>query len=221
MYLVAAEPLTDWRVRSHSALSSVLHAFCAFESSVNELGHLMFFLPSSAIYLSTEKRGYLLSKAVAGWNRLECIEKFILLVELLHGETIRPQTEARLRELNTLRNWIAHGFAFQSTLLLAPTATGTFDQVDREDSVNWRTKFPNQKFHPLNELDHLDAHKAIVTVIEGLLVTHRASGGALVIYSLGGRPSISEAIYPSEAEVVFQQHLAGKIPSTSHGQSSL
>jgi hypothetical protein len=210
MYFVAAAPQADWRVRSNSALSSVLHAYCAFETSVNEIGHLMFFHAPSKIYVPPGKRDYPLRKMIAGWDKIGCLDKFILIVELQRGRRPLPHQEAELRELNTLRNWIVHGFVFQATLLLSPNERGTFDQVDREDSVKWESKFPHLKFNRFDELDHLDARKAIVTVIDGLLETHHALGIPLFVYSLHDQCTFSAASQSTNADELFEKHLATK-----------
>jgi hypothetical protein len=209
LHLTASRPTgLDWRVRSHAALSSVLHGFCAFETSVNEAGYNLFFNPNSPSYVPPPSRGHLLNKAVAGWRNLACLDKYALIFDVALGEKAPVRQEGGLRELNLLRNWIAHGFVFETTVLVTPSDIDTFTEIDREDTAGWASKFPNLKFNRLDELDHTGSRKAIVTVIDGLLQTHRVLGVPLIMNSLDGGAVTSVATYPAEASIVLDDHLA-------------
>jgi hypothetical protein len=78
--------------------------------------------------------------------------------------------ENQLRELNTLRNWIVHGFSYKTTYLIEPETEGVYNVVDMEDSVDWQKKFPNTKFKPLDRLGVEDARLALTIVLEILRI---------------------------------------------------
>ncbi len=74
-----------------------------------------------------------------------------------------------MRELNSLRNWLVHGFSYKKIFLLQSTSEDdTYDVVDIEESVNWAEKFPNTKFKPLEDLNSEDADLALRIVFEAL-----------------------------------------------------
>lgn len=227
LHLVASRPSSesDWRVRNHAAFSAVLHAFCAFETSVNEAGYHLFFRSESPSYVPPSQRSHLLKKAVAGWKNLGCLDRYALILDVALSEIVPARHESALRELNSLRNLVAHGFVFETTVLVEPNDSGTFTQIDRDDTANWAARFPYLKFNRLDELDHTDSRKAIVAAIEGLLQTHRVLRVPLIFNSLEGGHASSITLLPADAGSVFDDHLArclerAEAAATSIGSAS-
>ena len=159
------------------ALSCIIHSFCALESAVNRLGYELFFDPVSEIYVPEEERDFLLNKFIKTWDRGATLEKLHFIAFYAGSRHTAAQLEAKLRELNILRNWLVHGFTYKTTFLLEPSSEGDagfFTVVDFEESVDWRKKFPNCKFNSLSNLRFEDARKAIVIVLESLEVLSSA-----------------------------------------------
>jgi hypothetical protein len=159
-----------WVEARRQAMSSILHAYSGLESVVNMIGHSFFFDSNSPNYISPDTRDIPLKRMVQAWQMsLPCTDKvnYILSVS---SQSLSPKLDNELRELTNLRNWITHGFSYKSMVLLDKQSDGTLQQVDREDSVSWKTKFPNTKFHPLDELNHEDAHTANRIVLEILKI---------------------------------------------------
>ena len=96
---------------------------------------------------------------------LPATEKLAYIVSTANA-TVHARIASELRELNNYRNWIAHEFPYSTTVLLSPEPEGTFLEVDREDSVNWESKFPNTKFQPIDRMDSTDATTAVRIVLE-------------------------------------------------------
>lgn len=155
------------------ALSSIIHGFCALESMANYIGFEMFFNSDSKRYITPDKRDLLLERFVKSWDKTNAIEKIEFIVHYSGSKALPASLISRLRELNTLRNWLVHGFPYTTTLLLDPineADKSAYNVVDREDSVDWKSKFPNTKFKPLGELDFNDAQTALIIVLEILKV---------------------------------------------------
>src|SRR5262249_43661113 len=126
--------------------TSILHGFCALESIINDLGYEMFFHPESARYVHPEKRDVLLKRFVQSWDKNVSLDKLDLILSYSLNRSLPSQIKSKLRELNILRNWIAHGFTYTTTFLLEPNTdrdNGGCNIVDRQDSVDWKSKFPN------------------------------------------------------------------------------
>ena len=154
------------------ATSSILHGFCALESSVNFIGYEMFFYKKSNRFIPVDKRDYLLNKFLKTWDKSNALEKLEFI--LSHSNTPLPaKLHNELRELNNLRNWIAHGFVYQTTFLLDPNNDEheqSYIVVDKEDDVDWKKKFPNTKFNALAELNYDDAQIALTIVLQVLKI---------------------------------------------------
>jgi hypothetical protein len=160
----------DWGKARRHALSSVLHAYCGFEGAVNFIGYEMFFNPRSAKYVPPETRDFSLELMVRSWDaKVGATEKFKYILSTAKAGTL-AKLGNELRELNTYRNWIAHGVPYSTTVLVGPQPGGTLLELDREDNVNWKSKFPNTKFHPLDTADRTDAATALHIVLESVKV---------------------------------------------------
>jgi hypothetical protein len=99
-------------------ISSILHSFCSLEAFVNYLAYHRFFYPESEDYIPEDKREYLLSRQLRLWDRITCIEKINLLILSYGSEVLDRDLELRILELNTLRNWIAHGITYLTVSLI-------------------------------------------------------------------------------------------------------
>ena len=119
-------------------------------------------------FIPADQRIFALQKLSQQWARLSFIDKLRLLISTFDPAVIAPSDDAKIRELNLLRNWIAHGFCYQTTFLLETDEeedTGIYRVADQEDSVSWATKFPNSGFKSIAELDHRDARLALEIVL--------------------------------------------------------
>ena len=52
-----------------SATSSILHGFCALESTINFIGYEMFFYQESRHFIPLDKRDYLLNRFLKTWDK--------------------------------------------------------------------------------------------------------------------------------------------------------
>ncbi|MCU1263089.1 MAG: hypothetical protein JWO80_5974 [Bryobacterales bacterium] len=155
----------SWIEAHRCALSSVIHSYCGFEAAVNVVGYELFFNPRSLKYVPPETRDLPLTRMVQSWDiGLSVTDKFAYVLSTVKA-ILPARLENELRELNNYRNWIAHGFPYGTTVLVAKQADGTLLEVDREDSVNWKKKFPNTKFQPLDQVNSSDAGTALSIVL--------------------------------------------------------
>jgi hypothetical protein len=159
-----------YQIAEHgSTLSSILHAFCAIESFCNFFGCELFSNEDSNIYIPAEKRDFLLARFARSWASVPLVDRFIYLITVPGKGIVSSQLECRLRELNVLRNMIAHGVAYTTTLLLEPgIEANTYHEIDMEDSIEWSSKFPNTKFKPIVNSGHLDARVALGITLEAI-----------------------------------------------------
>lgn len=150
------------------SLSSILHAFCSLEALLNYLGYRRFFYSEAKEYIMPEKRDFLLNRFLKSWEKLRVNEKANALIWSYSSETIPPDIEGRLIELNNLRNWIAHGKTYHTISLIEqhPDDPYAYYIVDEEHSVDWSKKFPRCKFKEPHALDQKDAQTALRLVIE-------------------------------------------------------
>lgn len=153
------------------AISCIMHSFCFLEGAINALGYELFFNAQSGRYVPKDARDHLLERFLTSWDKAPCLEKLHFIVSYSGARRVPDNLAARLRELNTLRNWLVHGFTFETTFLLEPNPTegdGSFTVVDYEESVDWKAKFPNTHFNSLMALYHEDARKAMHISLECL-----------------------------------------------------
>ena len=163
-----------WIQSGYASVSSIIHSYSALESVVNMAGHQMFFEEESPLFVPPQRRSYTLKRVVASWKNTTCIDKLNIVAEQVPDVTVPDNLSAELRELNNLRNWIVHGFVYRSTVLLEakPEEPGVYTVIDREDSVDWRVRFPNTKFHALDQLDATDARKGLIIALKVILLVH-------------------------------------------------
>jgi hypothetical protein len=173
------------RVLSHRySISSIIHSFAGLESAINYFGYEMFFHARSVRYIPPEQRSFLLRRFVQSWNNTPCIEKLIYIVTESGKTPISDKLQQESRELNTLRNWLMHGFSYTSTLLLQPKGNNLFDVADLEDSINWSEKFPQTKFSDIDSLSPGDATVALRIVLEVLRLLYTSQNGPLALFTI-------------------------------------
>ena len=130
-------------------VSCILHSYCGLEAALNVTGYQLFLNAKSPRYIPPAKRDLALKRLIKSWEiNLAATDKLHYILSV-SGKTLQPKLGNELRELNILRNWIAHGFVFTSVILLEKQPDGSLLGVDREDSIDWERKFPNTKFQPL------------------------------------------------------------------------
>lgn len=149
-------------------MSCILHGFCALESAISYFGYELFFNPDSSRYVAEDKRGLLLKKFLRTWDKAQCIEKLQFILSYSSSIEIPENLIAKLRELNSLRNWLVHGFTYKTTFLIEPNPDkeNSFTVIDYDDDIDWKRKFPNTKFSPPLSLRFEDAYKSLFIVLE-------------------------------------------------------
>ena len=199
----------SWVEAHREALSSILHAYSGFEAAVNLIGHNLFFNTRSRTYVPLERRDLPLQRMVQAWPKSVAVTEKLNYILSVSGGDLPPKLKNELCELNNLRNWIAHGFSYSTTVLVEKQEDGTLLQVDREDEVDWGAKFPNTKFQALDLIDDHDGTTAVEVVLEGMkvLAVHNAET-LFWINPLWKRPDY-QIIEPSS---MWQSTLEGRNP---------
>ena len=165
----------SWILAERYAISSILHAYSGFESVVNGIGFELFFDQESFNYIEKKDRNLPLQGFIKSWSyNLPIVKRFKYIIE---AKNVNAEGKLlnELQELNNLRNWLVHGFSFGTTVLLKPNERGTYDEVNREDTVDWSKKFPITKFNPIDRIDHQDAVTAMRIVLECLKILVKAT----------------------------------------------
>jgi len=168
-------------------MSSVLHSFFVLEAAINELSFQCFFEHGGNIYFPESSRNYTLRKAITMWQNVSCIDKLQMTLECISPSDVLPEKVlAELREFNTFRNLLVHGFVFKRIVLLEKTdpVANIYTEIDREDPINWSRQFPNLKFSPVDELSPKDARTALLITLRALTIIHMHTNQPLVINSL-------------------------------------
>lgn len=158
--------LIEWRLTT----SCILYSFFALESFVNFLGHEYFYNENSSYYILPTDRKYSLKKLLASWERLPFLENLKIFLDEILSESIPPDIDNRLTELNKLRNWLVHGKPYTVTMLyeFVQVDESTVKSIihDSEESVDFTKVFPHTKFKSPGSLDRNDALTAIKIVIQ-------------------------------------------------------
>ena len=186
--LIAESAHTGWdkSLVHRCAVSGILHGFCALENVVNLSGYEMFFHPESARYVPPDKRDFLLKRFVKTWRRAAILDKLEFILHYGDQMEIPDNLGNRLRELNTMRNCIAHGFIYTRTFLLESTGNsddGEFYVYDAEDSADWRRKFPSTRFKSLDSIDYEDTRIALTIVLEALKLLSESMQQPVAIFT--------------------------------------
>jgi len=179
-----------WR----ASISGVLHSFCAVESMVNYVAHQMFHNTDSARYVGATLAP-LLRQLLKFWDRMGVVDRVGVLLSESGAAPLPAPLENNLRELNTLRNWIAHGLTFTTThleeIVRPDEQTTSFTTHDIEDSVDWKKKFPTTKFKAPTRINHVDAVAALTIALETLKVILRGTSALpLLVSTFDGEPEI-------------------------------
>ena len=160
---------TGWdKMSAHQyGLSSIMHAFCFLESLVNFLSYELLFDTKSNRYIPEDQRKFPLRKLVGSWKTVRCLDKIKFVLEEAYRHETAPNLLQKLEEINTLRNWIMHGFTYTTTMLLEQADEELSWHVhDTEDNVEWGKKFPANKFNPIVEIDYSDSQKVLSVILE-------------------------------------------------------
>lgn len=156
---------------TRSSLSSILHSFCALESAINMAGQQIFNNPISNIYFPESKRNFTLNKFIKSWDNKSVLDKMMVILECAEREPLPKKLETQLREFNLIRNWIAHGFAYVTTLTVEETENPNILNITKtEGDIDWKSKFSNTKFNELKKLRAEDSQTALKITIEVLRI---------------------------------------------------
>jgi hypothetical protein len=176
---LAVDALYESRVKkpyNKHAISAILHGYCALESAINFLGYEMFFNEDSNRFVSLKERDLPLRKMIKAWNSsLPCLDKIEYILSVYKAE-LPTDLKNKLFELNNLRNWLAHGFLYKTTFLLEPNSEGehSYNVIDSEDDIDWKSKFQNTKFNSIAHIDSSDAEKAIRIILQIMLIISKS-----------------------------------------------
>ncbi len=151
-------------------MSCAVHAFCGLESLLNRIGYETFFDRDATRYVPEDRRSFAMSRFLRNWNTSGVADKLQAVLDVRERKVAPPNLLSRLQEFNNLRNWLVHGFAYKTTFLMEPTQDqpDTYNVIDQEDSVDWRSKFPNTGFNAPGELRYSDAVTALSIVFEAV-----------------------------------------------------
>jgi hypothetical protein len=193
--------------RRKGAISTILHSFCGLESAVNLIGFEIFFNKESQKYIEESKRDFALKRIVKSWNAsISCLDKIDLILSI-NSASLEGRLRNELTELNTIRNWISHGFPYKTTWLIEPdkedNTKGTI--VDFEYSVNWKQKFPNTKFNALDALDINDAEKTLKIVFEVLIKISKATNDIFYLITYNDGPKYKLINKDSTVESIMKR----------------
>ena len=156
----------SWIQARRDALSSILHAYSGCDAAVNLIGYSLFFDESSPRFVPPDQRDLPLKRMIQAWHvNLPSHDKLNYVLGLSKNH-LPPRLETELRELGNLRNWIVHGVGYRSVILVEKREDGTMLEIDREDSVDWKTKFPATGFQSPDRIDHRDAYTAVHIALE-------------------------------------------------------
>ena len=205
----------SWIQQAESALSSILHAFFAFETSVNMLGHERFFNKNSDFFIAPDSRSLLLRKFVSRWQIASCIDKYELLADLDESINLDSRHLAELREVNTLRNKLAHGFVYQTYIL---TETSGLEVV-REDDVDWRRMFPHLGIEFLDRLNHENAKKVLEVCLHGYALASWMRKVAPLLMSHTQRPVTTIGKEGDDGIKLLADHMLARLPVVSSNPS--
>lgn len=150
----------------YNCISSIIHSVSAVEACVSRIAYETFYNKKSIWYISKEKRDIPLNRMIDSWFSVQTLEKINLFLQIFSKTKLNASLESKFRELNNLRNWLVHGFCYETVYLLSPNGNDIFDLIDKEDSISWELKFKINKFNSIDEIDKTDAYKALKISLE-------------------------------------------------------
>ena len=207
-------------IRCHNrSISAIIHGCCALEAALNHHAYHVFSDPKSHLYVQPKDRSVAVDFVSRAWHRsLTSVEKLRFLADRVELQ-LSARLQAELQEVATLRNWLVHGFVYTVTLLVSPlepvrsdSTVRVFDVHDREDSVDWQTRFPHLSFNALDRLDHSDATKSFRVSIEALRLL--VASGALpvpITQRQGGKWFLHVIDATTDAHEFFQKAIGTDI----------
>jgi hypothetical protein len=156
-----------------TAMSSILHSFCALEAFLDQFASELFRNELSGVYLAQHQRNDKLQALNKYWQQTRILEKFESLLNEFRPDIDHTQWKHSLTELNQLRNWIAHGKSYIETVELTTEieeglVTSTGEHVS--SNIDWELKFPFTRYNKVDELDSQDALKTLSIVITAIQV---------------------------------------------------
>jgi hypothetical protein len=208
---MSKESVSGKNKERHKTITAILHSYSALEAALSLLGHEFFIDAESGRYISQTDRDIGLDMLARGWFRTVTVPDKLRFAVARGGRPIAAKLESQLRELGNLRNWLAHGFVYKTTLLLRMAENQTsFEVLDQEVSVNWSAKFPNTRFSPLDQLNYSDCITALTIVFESLREISAATGKvfhAVDYYS--GAIAVFVIIESTDIVALIERHVGG------------
>ena len=178
----------DWVTAHRLSMSCIIHAFAGLESTVNYFGYELFSNADSPRFVPNEQRDPLLKRFIRSWHNASCVEKLLYILYHSAKQELPAKLETQLRELNNLRNWLVHGFSYKTTFLVDDDIDDPLrgNVIDMEESVDWRSKFPNTNFKSLNNTDNEDAYACLSIVFEVLTILLGCTDHSIAVWSYDG-----------------------------------
>lgn len=151
-------------------ISSIIHSVSAVEACASKIAYQVFEDKTSPYFLPRENRDIPLTRMLTSWFNVQTLEKINLFLSMFKNLTLDKSLESKFRELNSLRNWLVHGFCYDTTYLFKQITEEDLEIIDSEDSVDWKKKFPINKFNSIKEINEVDAYKALTIAFDILKV---------------------------------------------------
>ena len=202
--------------RSHRyAIASIVQAFIGLEAVINIHGYKLLFDQNSKKFIAEDPLNIQLDFFRRSWNRtVPLIDKYRFVINQ-HGLKVSPQIDAKLREFIIFRNWLVHGAVYTTTLLLEELEEDIFTEHIREDSVDWKAKFPNLRFNSLDSVDSTDAEKTIRIVFEAFrLILLATKESHEILYFKQGKARI----YKEDGKSNLEELISGTSPELKNGE---
>lgn len=173
----------NWGEVCRWASSSIVHAYSAFDTMVNAIGHEMYKREDSPLYVPHDDRPYLERKNSNRWENLQVLDKLKFLLDQKPCAAMDDRLLAQLTELNTYRNKLLHGEFYETEFFLTHTSSRVYENGGKKcvqqhyhvaetvctiDDRKWRSKYSNMKFSRPNEVCYCDAHSALHACFSGL-----------------------------------------------------
>jgi len=153
-------------LENRNSISTITHSFLGLESAINLIGEALFFDEESTKFILLDKRNYATNRLIQTWSKMPTLKKLDFLFSVSKSKKPPSKLLSELNELNTIRNWIVHGFSYKETFLLDEQAKNEYIIIDQELHIDWGKKFPNTKFNPLHNICEQDAHKALLICLK-------------------------------------------------------
>jgi hypothetical protein len=169
-YKLSTDYVTKDRTMPQPSLgiSCIIHSFCAIESWANFYNHNFFNDLKFEYYIKKTETDINTRIIRSVWRNLRIREKILFMTTLIGEVNLSKELLNKLDELNSIRNWLAHGNV--NTIKFDwIEVDGGYWVSDDENIVqmnNWEDKFLLCKFNPPQDISINDGLKAFSIAVE-------------------------------------------------------